>query len=93
MSAHASYLFFLRHDLRSTCVFIAFCALIANFLPKKKHLDGYPRLQFCYCIFIDIVAGFGLNWRYRLPSLDLQFLGFKRPERHYSRKSNHEDRA
>jgi len=69
----------LLHDFRRFCEFTTLFAILANFLPKAERLDRWPRLCGIYIVFVDLVAGFGMNWRYQLPSLDLEFLGFKRP--------------
>jgi hypothetical protein len=66
-----------RHDFFRLCVFIAANALMCNFLPDSERLDRFPKLQWIYEILISLVAGFGLNWRHCLPSLDLEIMGFK----------------
>jgi hypothetical protein len=66
-----------RHDFFRICVFIAGCALACNFLPCEDRLDNYPRTKRLYVLFVDIIAGFGLNWRHCLPTLELELMGFK----------------
>ena len=68
----------LLHDFRRICEFVAFFALLANFLPKADCFERWPKFCGLYVVFIDLVAGFALNWRHCLPSLDLEFLGFLR---------------
>ena len=72
----------LRHDLWRVCAFVAFNALLANFLPDSRLLRKHHRARYLYEVFVDLVAGFGLNWRTSLPSLDQEFMGFKRIFRH-----------
>lgn len=84
----------LRHGLFRLCVFVSCNALLANFLPSAEKLWRYPRAQRAYGVFVDLVAGFGLNWRAELPSLDREFFGFRRKVRHGLRnwKQNRIDR-
>ena len=72
----------LLHDLSRVCIFIAANALLCNFLPPSLLLRNYPKTRYCYEVLIDLMAGFALNWRERLPSLDRQFPGFRRMLRH-----------
>lgn len=72
----------LRQDLDRVCEFIATCAWLCNWLPPSILLKNHPKKRYCYEVFVDLVAGFGLNWRERLPSLDREFPGFRRMLRH-----------
>jgi hypothetical protein len=72
----------LRHDFFRVCVFIAANALLCNFLPPSELLRSRPKSRYCYEILVDLMAGFALNWRERLPSLDREFPGFRRMMRH-----------
>jgi hypothetical protein len=67
----------LRHDFFRICAFIVLCAFVSNFLPDERRVAGYPKTRYVYRAFVDIIAGFGLNWRASLPSLDLEFMGFR----------------
>lgn len=67
-----------RHDLFRVCVFIAVNALLANFLPRAARFRKHRTFQCFYIVVIDLVAAFGLNWRAELPSLNQEFMGFKR---------------
>jgi hypothetical protein len=73
---------YLRQDGFRICVFIATNALLCNFLPPSEMLADKPKLRYCYEVVIDLMAGFALNWRERLPSLNRQFPGFRRMLRH-----------
>ena len=72
----------LRHDACVICVFVAANALLCNFLPPSALLQNHPRARYCYEMLVDLMAGFALNWRERLPSLDREFPGFRRMLRH-----------
>ncbi len=82
----------LRLDFYRVCEFVAINSLLANFLPSHGWVDRVcishapekmrHSLNFTYCLLVDIIAGFGLNWRTHLPSLDQEFIGFKRTVRH-----------
>lgn len=72
----------LLEDLKWVCVFIAANALLSNFMPPTVLLRRYPRLHWAYCLLVDLVATFGLNLRTSLPSLDMEFMGFRRAFRH-----------
>lgn len=69
-------------------VFSICCSFSSNFLPHEAKVKalayrlGYkPHVAIAsYRILVDLVAGLAFNWRYRLPSLDLQLMGF-RPRR------------
>lgn len=76
---------FVRQDFFHICAFISANALIANFLPDSNKLRNYPRIRYAYEVLVDVVAGFSLNWRTCLPSLDAEFIGFKRTARHIYR--------
>ncbi len=84
----------LRHDLFRVCAFIAANSLLCNFLPKSTCLKRFPKLRYGYEILIDLIAGFALNWRIQLPSLDQEFIGFRRAAKHAIRnwKQNHMDK-
>jgi hypothetical protein len=71
-----------RYDFFRMCVFITANAFICNFLPPALLLRKYPKTRYCYEMLIDLIAGFGLNWRERLPSLDRKFPGFRGMLRH-----------
>ena len=71
---HAEWLDF-RHLLFRFCVFISMNALLANLLPRAKHLARWPLLQCWYEVLIALIAIFSLNWRACLPSLDIEFMG------------------
>lgn len=76
----------LWHDFRDVCVFISVNSVIANFLPKTSTLKNGPHwLYLSYCYLVDLIAAFAMNWRTQLPSLDAEFLGFRRMTRHYVR--------
>ncbi len=49
---------------------------ISNVLPSEEWLLNWPRTQRAYRWLIKIVAGLALNFRRRLPSLDLPWFGF-----------------
>jgi hypothetical protein len=68
----------LRYDLFRVCAFVAANALLCNFLPPSVKLKKYPKTRYCYEVLIDLMAGFALNWRTQIPSLDGEFIGFKR---------------
>lgn len=72
----------LWHDFYRVCAVIAVCSIAANFLPAASKLDAIPKLKSLYCVFVDLVAGFGGNWRADLPSLAMEFMGFRRKVRH-----------
>jgi hypothetical protein len=72
----------LRHDFFRICAFVAINALLCNFLPPSLLLRCYPKTRYCYEVLVDLMAGFALNWRERLPSLDREFPGFRRMLRH-----------
>lgn len=80
----------LRHDVRDVCVFIAFCSLLANFLPRLSWLDRslkrWPSIQGpmhdFYLWLIDMVAFCALNWRVELPSMGFRWFGFARHAKH-----------
>jgi hypothetical protein len=72
----------LWNDFSRLCIFIAANAFISNFWPPSEMLSNNPRLQYWYETLIDLNAGFALNWRERLPSLNRQFPGFRRMLRH-----------
>ena len=72
----------LWHDFYRVCAFIVANAFISNFWPPAELLSNHPRLQYWYETIIDLNAGFALNWRERLPSLNRQFPGFRRMLRH-----------
>jgi hypothetical protein len=72
----------LRHDFFHVCVFIAANAFLCNWMPPSILLKEHPRTRYAYEILVDLVAGFGLNWRERLPSLDREFPGFRKMLRH-----------
>lgn len=72
----------LQHDFSLVCVFITTNAFLCNFLPPSELLRNYPKTRYCYEILIDLMAGFALNWREKLPSLDREFPGFRRMLRH-----------
>jgi hypothetical protein len=76
--SHSAAYFDLRHDFFRVCAFVFWNALLCNFLPSSVLLRKYPKTRYCYEVLVDLVAGFGLNWRTKLPSLDAEFLGFKR---------------
>jgi len=72
----------LRHDLFRVTAFIAGCAFIKNFLPSSRMFSSIPRLCWWYELFVDVVSLFALSWRAQSPSLEMEFLGFKRTTRH-----------
>lgn len=72
----------LHQDLCRVCLFIVANALLCNFLPPSVLLKRHPRLRYGYEVLVDLMAGFALNWRERLPSLDREFPGFRRMLRH-----------
>lgn len=72
----------LRYDLWRVCAFIAANSLLCNFLPPSLLLRNYPRIRYCYEMLIDLMAGFALNWRVSLPSLDREFPGYRRMLKH-----------
>lgn len=82
LAAHQALMNDLKHDFFRICVFVATNALLCNFLPPAVLLRGRPRLRYWYEVLIDLMAGFALNWREQLPSLDRQFPGFRRMLRH-----------
>ena len=76
----------IRHDFRNVCEFVFWCALIVNFLPEADRFRKLGRAPFyTYLYFVDLLALFALNWRAQLPSLDSEFMGFRRTARHYIR--------
>ncbi len=74
---HSDLYLDLRHDFFRLCVFIAGNALIANFLPKSTVFKGMPRTRWTYELLVDLIAGFGLSWRAKRPSLQKEWMGFK----------------
>lgn len=72
----------LQQDLSRVCVFIAANSLLCNFMPPSELLSEQPKVRYCYEVLIDLIAGFGLNWREQLPSLNREFPGFRRMMRH-----------
>lgn len=72
----------LRHDFFRICSFIAINAFLCNFLPDSAKLARWPRIRFAYEVLVDLMAGFALNWRVRIPSLDQEFIGFRRTASH-----------
>lgn len=76
---------FIRQDIFHICAFITINAFVANFLPDANKLRNYPRIRYAYEVLVDVIAGFSLNWRTSLPSLDAEFIGFKRTAKHIFR--------
>lgn len=68
----------LRHDLRDLAMWACAASLLANFLPDADRFQRWPRVHGCYVIFVDLIALVALNLRADLPSLDEEFMGFKR---------------
>ena len=75
---HGYTYFYLYRDFRTMCMWVACASFVANFLPNKKRLDAWPRSQHVYVWFIDFVAFVALNFRVCLPSLQQEFMGFRR---------------
>lgn len=73
---------YLKQDLCRVCMFVSANALLCNFAPPAELLAERPRLRYAYEMLLDIMAGFALNWRERLPSLDREFPGFRRMMKH-----------
>ena len=67
-----------RYLVRSYCVVVACASLLANFLPPAKWLKRWPRTCHVYTFLVDVVAFVALNLRLCLPSLQQEFLGFRR---------------
>ncbi len=78
---HLEYLD-LRHDFFRVCAFIAANSILANLLPRSSRLGRHRKVHNFYCLVIDLVAFFACNWRVNLPSLDQEFMGFRRTARH-----------
>jgi hypothetical protein len=53
-------------------------SIVVNILPNEKVLDGYPKSQKAYGLFIKVAAALAFNLRARLPGLCLAFLGFSK---------------
>ncbi len=70
-----------RHVVRSVAVWVAFNSLLANFLPNEKRFLQWPRVCRCYVWLVDFVAFNALNFRACLPSLQQEFMGFRRSVR------------
>jgi hypothetical protein len=76
----------LRHDAIWMFAFIGVNSILANFLPQTALLkDRNKRLYLAYCWLVDFIATCAGNWRTQLPSLDQEFMGMRRPMRHYVR--------
>ena len=67
-----------RHVIRTVCVWIAANSALANLLPNENRFASSPKLRTCYAFLVDFVAINALNLRACLPSLQQEFLGFKR---------------
>jgi hypothetical protein len=79
--AHGAMYLDLRGDLFRLSVLIAGCALVKNFLPQTEKYQNRPRVHSTYCFIVALISFCGLSWRCRQPSLDLEFMGFKRRRR------------
>lgn len=79
--SHETYLGF-RWVYFRMCSVVFWAALIANFLPDSRYLTKSPRARNAYEFIVDYVALFALNFRANLPSLEREFMGFKRRVRH-----------
>lgn len=80
MTTHSTLVHDLWQVIRSVCVFIAFCALAANFVPRAALIRNRRR-RACYKLLVEVIAGCGLNLRICLPSLDMQWMGFRAKRR------------
>ncbi len=77
------FLYFnLRYDFLWVCVFIVVNAVIGNLWPNSEHLKNWPKLRYFYEMLIDVNSAFALRWRAQMPSLDKEFLGFRREIKH-----------
>ncbi len=74
--AHRALAHDLWVDLQHICVFIAGNALVANFLPRAAHVRDRKR-RALYRLSIEAIAGCALNLRVCIPSLDMQWMGFR----------------
>ena len=61
----------LRHDFFPVFAFVSWNALLVNVLPPAERLRSWPKTQEAYCFLVDLMSFFALNFRRRLPSLDL----------------------
>jgi hypothetical protein len=82
MAPHAAFELGVRWVFFHVCFVIATSSLLANFLPDIRYFRNHPRFQLVYSFFVDYVALFALNFRTNLPSLDQEFMGFRRRLRH-----------
>ncbi len=75
---HSDLHFYLMRDLRTVCMWIAGASLLANFMPHDARLRSWPKLRQGYVFLIDVVAIIALNFRVCLPSLQQEFMGFRK---------------
>jgi hypothetical protein len=75
------------------CELVTLCAIGINFMPRESRFDGRPLLLATYRFVVHYIAFFACNWRARLPSLDLEFMGFKKalPRWHIVREEDRLD--
>jgi hypothetical protein len=76
----------LRHDFHVLTEVVFWAALVANIMPATVIFRRWRWALAVYCWLVDFVAFLALNWRTRLPSNDLEFLGFRRPAMRWIRK-------
>ncbi len=79
---HSPFTMGFRYVFFHACAVVAGASLLANLLPRESLLEKRPKLRKFYGFLVDYVAFFALNLRADLPSLDQEFLGFRRHIRH-----------
>ena len=67
-----------RQAIRGVCVWVTGASLLANLLPHDERFQRWPRAHKAYSIAIDLVAFVACNFRVCLPSLQQEFMGFRR---------------
>jgi hypothetical protein len=67
----------LRHDFFRACAGVTLCSFVANILPKDELFEGHPKIRSVYCMFVDLIAAFALNWRMHTASLNLRIFSFR----------------
>ncbi len=74
---HAEWLTIRHEYFRFAAWVIVPAALLANFMPRARYLDKWPRLQYIYEGVLFFVAVLSLNWRAEIVGLDAPMFGFK----------------